>query len=86
MGNSVIAIEVSKLAIKLYQNLLFVSLFYFSRIFARVPSFVDRKGLGKCGWTVCDILYDEVYRGGRRRADAHCSILLFFSRICHLKN
>ena len=60
MRISVIVISVSKLAIKLYQNLLLISffIFLFFFFFARgALSLVDRKGLGKCGWTVCDVLY-----------------------------
>ena len=64
MRISVIVIYVSKLAIKLYQNLLLVSFFIFMFFFVscfflreELCPLVDRKGLGKCGWTVCDVLY-----------------------------
>ena len=64
MRISVIVISVSKLAIKLYQNLLLISFFiflFFFFFFARgALSLVDRKGLGKCGWTVCDVLYKTI--------------------------
>ena len=53
-------------------------LFYFPVFFfcAR-SSLVDRKGLGKCGWTVCDVLYKTfiVEVAGRS-----CMHIIAFSR------
>ena len=51
-----------------------VFLFFFAR---GALSLVDRKGLGKCGWTVCDVLYKTfiVEVAGRS-----CMHIIAFSR------
>ena len=65
--------------------LLYIFLFFFPFFARGALSLVDRKGLGKCGWTVRDVLY-KTFIVEVPAVHAYYSILSFFSRICIVKN